>query len=44
MTEVPALRIEHLSDDEKRAYVLADNQLAALAGWDTTFSRSNSSI
>jgi ParB-like chromosome segregation protein Spo0J len=34
MTEVPALRIEHLSDDEKRAYVLADNQLAARAGWD----------
>jgi DNA modification methylase len=34
MAEVPALRIEHLSDDEKRAYVLADNQLAARAGWD----------
>ena len=34
MSEAPALRIEHLSDDEKRAYVLADNQLAALAGWD----------
>src|SRR5580658_8607806 len=34
MTEVPAVRIEHLSDDEKRAYVLADNQLAARAGWD----------
>ena len=25
MTEVPALLIEHLSDDEIRAYVLADN-------------------
>jgi ParB-like chromosome segregation protein Spo0J len=24
VTEVPALRIEHLSDDQKRAYVLAD--------------------
>jgi DNA modification methylase len=34
MNEVPALRIEHLSDDDLRAYVLADNQLAALAGWD----------
>ena len=34
MNNVPALRIEHLSDDEKRAYVLADNQLAARAGWD----------
>ncbi len=34
MAAVPAIRIEHLSDDEKRAYVLADNQLAARAGWD----------
>jgi hypothetical protein len=34
MTEVPALRIEHLREDEIRAYVLADNQLATLAGWD----------
>jgi hypothetical protein len=34
MTEVPALRIEHLSDDEMRAFILADNQLATLAGWD----------
>jgi DNA modification methylase len=34
MTEVPVLRIDHLSDDEKRAYVLADNQLAARAGWE----------
>lgn len=34
MTHVPALHIDHLTDDEKRAYVLADNQLAARAGWD----------
>ena len=34
MAAVPAIRIEHLSEDEKRAYVLADNQLAARAGWD----------
>lgn len=34
MTEVPAIRIEHLNSDQKRAYVLADNQLAARAGWD----------
>jgi DNA modification methylase len=34
MTHVPALCIDHLTDDEKRAYVLADNQLAARAGWD----------
>ena len=34
MTEVPCLRIEHMSDNEKRAYVLADNKLALNAGWD----------
>lgn len=31
---VPVVRIEHLSDDEKRAYILADNRLAEKAGWD----------
>lgn len=31
---VPALRLPHLSAAEKRAYVLADNRLAELAGWD----------
>jgi DNA modification methylase len=34
MRTIPALRIEHLSVSELRAYALADNQLAALAGWD----------
>jgi ParB-like chromosome segregation protein Spo0J len=32
---VPTLRIEHLSDEEKRAYIIADNKLAEKAGWDT---------
>src|SRR5262245_32830207 len=32
---VPTLRIEHLSDEEKRAYIIADNKLADKAGWDT---------
>ena len=31
---IPALKIEHLTDVEKRAYVLADNRLAERAGWD----------
>jgi ParB-like nuclease domain len=31
---VPVLRITHLTEAEKRAYVLADNRLAELAGWD----------
>ncbi|HVI61002.1 MAG TPA: ParB/Srx family N-terminal domain-containing protein, partial [Bradyrhizobium sp.] len=31
---VPVLRVTHLTGAEKRAYVLADNRLAELAGWD----------
>ncbi len=31
---VPCLRMSELSDTDKRAYVLADNKLAANAGWD----------
>lgn len=34
MENVPCLRIEHMSEAEKRAYVLADNKLALNAGWD----------
>jgi hypothetical protein len=34
LTFVPALRLSHLSAAEKRAYVIADNKLAANAGWD----------
>ena len=34
MTEVPTIRLAHLSDAERRAYVLADNKLALNAGWD----------
>jgi hypothetical protein len=31
---IPTLRIDHLNEAEKRAYVLADNKLAERAGWD----------
>jgi DNA modification methylase len=31
---VPCLVLEHLSDTQRRAYILADNKLAELAGWD----------
>lgn len=34
LESVPTIRLEHLSEAEKRAYILADNQLAVLAGWD----------
>ena len=32
--EVPCLRLSHLSEKQKKAYVIADNQLALYAGWD----------
>ncbi|HRD44852.1 MAG TPA: site-specific DNA-methyltransferase [Caulobacter sp.] len=32
--EVPTIRLSHLTKGERRAYVLADNRLAELAGWD----------
>lgn len=31
---VPVITVSHLSPEEVRAYVLADNKLATLAGWD----------
>lgn len=31
---VPTIRLGHMSEAQKRAYVLADNKLAANAGWD----------
>lgn len=33
-TEVPTIALAHLSEAQKRAYVLADNKLALNAGWD----------
>jgi len=32
--EVPTIRLQELSPDQVRAYVIADNRLAELAGWD----------
>lgn len=34
MKEVPCLRLGHLTDAQKKAYVIADNKLALNAGWD----------
>lgn len=34
LDEVPAIRIDTMSEAEKRAYVIADNKLALNAGWD----------
>ncbi len=35
MQEVPIRRLSHLTKDEVRAYILADNKLAENAGWDS---------
>jgi hypothetical protein len=37
LTEVPCVRLEHMIEAQKRAYVLADNKLALNAGWDEEF-------
>jgi hypothetical protein len=34
LLEVPCLELAHLTDAQKRAYVIADNKLALNAGWD----------
>ena len=34
VTQVPCVFAEHLTDAQKRAYILADNRLALNAGWD----------
>lgn len=31
---VPTIKIEHLSESDRRAYIVADNRLAEKAGWD----------
>ena len=34
LERVPVIELAHLSDAQRRAYVIADNQLALNAGWD----------
>jgi len=34
LAEVPVVVLDHLSDTQRRAYILADNKLAENAGWD----------
>lgn len=34
ISEIPCVLVEHLTDDQRRAYILADNRLAEAAGWD----------
>lgn len=34
LTEAPYRRVENLTEDQKRAYILADNKLSDLGGWN----------
>ncbi|MEO8546916.1 MAG: DNA methyltransferase [Sphingomicrobium sp.] len=34
LTEVPTIRLEHLSDAQRKAYMIADNRLTDLSKWD----------
>ena len=34
LDEVPVVVLDHLDETKRRAYILADNRLAELAGWD----------
>lgn len=34
MEEVPCIELAHLSEAQKKAYIIADNKLALNAGWD----------
>jgi hypothetical protein len=34
LSEVPVVVLDHLSDTQRRAYIIADNKLAMNAGWD----------
>ena len=34
MTKVPVIRLDHLSEDQARLYMIAENRLAELSSWD----------
>ena len=34
LKEVPTVRLEHLTETQKKAFILADNKIAMNAGWD----------
>jgi len=34
LTSIPTIQIDHMTEAQRRAYIIADNRLAELAGWD----------
>ena len=39
ITEVPCVFVDHLTDAQKKAYIIADNRMAMDAGWDENLLR-----
>ena len=39
MERIPCIRLDHLSDEGRRAYALAHNRTAELSGWDNAMTR-----
>jgi len=37
LTEVPCVFVEHLTEAQKKAYIIADNRMALDGGWDGLF-------
>jgi len=35
LDQIPCIELSHLSEAQRKAYILADNKLAENAGWDT---------
>ena len=44
LTEVPAIRVSHLSAEERRAFTIADNRLSEKAAWDDELLASELSV
>jgi site-specific DNA-methyltransferase (adenine-specific) len=36
MDKVPVVELQHLTESQRKAYVLADNRIALISGWDTS--------
>mgnify|MGYP003338299294 CR=1 FL=1 len=39
LDKVPVIRLKHLNDNQKKAYILADNRIALNSTWDTDLLR-----
>lgn len=44
MTVVPCIELDHLTETQKKAYILADNQIALRSSWDEKMLKSELSM